>query len=117
MKNNPELNKQYPEGNEYQNKNSKNSVPNNLKFTAIMFTVLAIVLPLMTYSMYNDLVAYENGGDIRINEIIWMFYKMGGKDYGKMLVLTVLVLATIMCIYQTIKYWKEYKIIRAEFKK
>lgn len=117
MKNDSEANEKYPEGNEYQNKNSKNVVPNSLKFTAIMFLILGLLLPFITYFIYNDLVNYENGGNIRLNEIIWLFYDIGGKEYGKIIVVTVLFLAFVMCAFQAFKYWKVYKEIKNEFKK
>ncbi len=110
MKNDSQFNKPYPEGNEYQNKKFKDIVPNSFKFTAIMFLILSLILPFIAYSTFNDLVQYEQGGNIRINEIFWMFYQIGGAKYGKIIVVFVFIFSFLIGVYQTKKYWKEYKI-------
>jgi type III secretory pathway component EscU len=93
-----------------------NRYKNSMKLE-IMFLVLGLALPFMTYGMWNDLNNYEHGANLKINDVIWMIYQMGGATYGKWVVVAVLVLATIMCWFQSNKYWRDYKLVKEKYKK
>lgn len=113
-----ESNKQdYPEKYEYNDENSKNVVPFKLKFNAIMFLIVGIVLPFMAYFTWNDLNNYEQGADIKIQNIILWIYQIGGETYGKWLVAGIIGLASIIFFRLAKKNWREYKIEKQELLK
>ncbi len=107
---------EYDENSEYVNKKSKNSEVNNLRFTAIMFLVLGLILPFIAYSTWKDLNDYEHGGYIKINEVLWMFYQMGGPTYGKWIAVVALLAGDVMCWLQANKHWSLYKLEKKETK-
>lgn len=106
----------YHEKHEYNDENSKNIVAFKLKFSAIIFLLVGVVLPFLAYGTWTDLNNYENGSDIRIHEIVWLVYTIAGEPYGKWLVAAIIGLASLIFFRLANKNWTEYRSERDELK-